>query len=181
MDTVSFDNAQKFCQELSRRPEEAQAGRAYRLPTEAEWEYACRAGTKTAFYLGATVQPGDFNFGNKSGAKIGGSYSANAFGLYDMHGNVWEWVADAYDPKYYATSPRIDPKCIRGSTGCSIRGGSFADPAIACRSAFRGVQRNFWFESSIYTGFPVGLRVVCTSPTPSPVPAESAAGTATAR
>ena len=166
VDTISFDNAQRFCEMLSQRPAEMQAGWVYRLPTEAEWEYACRAGAETAFSFGPAAQADDFNYGNGGGTRIGGCYPSNAFGLYDMHGNVWEWVADAYDPNYYATSPRIDPKCSRGTAGCLIRGGSFADPAIACRSAFRGVERQYSFGVNFYVGFPAGFRVVCTSSNP---------------
>ncbi len=162
VDNVSFDRAQAFCQLLSERPEERQAGRVYRLPTEAEWEYACRAGTQTAFSFGSAAQAESFNHANTGGTRLGGCYPSNAFGLYDMHGNVWEWVADTYDPKYYASSPRIDPRCDRETADGIIRGGSFCDPAIACRSAFRGVRQQFSPQSASSVGF----RVVCASSPP---------------
>ena len=98
MEHVSWDDAVAFCRKLSELPEEKKAGRVYRLPTEAEWEYACRAGTKTPFHYGNSLSSkqanfnGNFPYGGadkgpylKRTAKVG-SYAANAFGLYDMHG-----------------------------------------------------------------------------------------------
>ena len=120
VEMVSWDDAVAFCKKLSELPEEKKAGRVYRLPTEAEWEYACRAGTKTAFHYGNSLSSKQANFdGNRpyGGADKGpylerttkvGSNAANAFGLYDMHGNVWECCQDWYDEDYYKNSPRED-------------------------------------------------------------------------
>ena len=104
----------RSCRMLSRRRDEQTAGRQYRLPTEAEWEYACRAGAKTAFSFGndgadlARYAWYEENSGLKTHAV--GSKQPNAFGLYDMHGNVWEWCSDWYRGTYFASSPSTDPQ-----------------------------------------------------------------------
>ena len=98
---VTVKDAKYFCRKLTYRESEARrlpAGMAYQLPTEAQWEYACRAGTTTAYYWGATIDPSYANYG---GSGIGqtcdvGEYAANPWGFYDMHGNVSEWCADLY-------------------------------------------------------------------------------------
>ena len=156
-----------LCKELLRKvlsnlPEEKKAGRKYRLPTEAEWEYACRAGTSTAFHFGQSLSSDQANFNGKYPAGDGkegpylrktapvGSYQPNAYGLYDMHGNVAEWCADWYDPQYYFDSPDEDPLGPPFGvvdTGFSnngnenffvvVRGGCWADDGRACRSAYR--------------------------------------------
>ncbi|MBG1262578.1 SUMF1/EgtB/PvdO family nonheme iron enzyme [Nostoc commune] len=94
VERVSWDDAVKFCKELSDK-----TGKTYRLPSEAEWEYACRAGTKTPFYFGEKITTELVNFaGNKT--KPVGSFPPNSFGLYDMHGNVWELCKDVYNDNY---------------------------------------------------------------------------------
>ena len=135
VERVSWDDAVAFCKKLSELPEEKKAGRVYRLPTEAEWEYACRAGTKTAFHYGDSLSSKQANFdGNDpyGGADKGpylartakvGSYAPNAFGLYDMHGNVWEWCQDWYDENYYKNSPREDPPGPAQTSYRVFRGG----------------------------------------------------------
>jgi outer membrane protein assembly factor BamB len=146
---VRWYDAVDFCRKLSALPEEKKASRVYRLPTEAEWEYACRAGTTTAFAFGDSLSSTQANFdGNfpHGGAKKGpfltrttrvGSYKPNAWGLYDMHGNVWEWCADWYGREYYKHAPPDDPAGPRKGAVRVIRGGEWYGDARDCRSAFR--------------------------------------------
>ncbi len=150
VEMVSWDDAVAFCKKLSELPEEKKAGRVYRLPTEAEWEYACRAGTKTVFHHGDSLSSKQANFdGNypHGGAGKGpylertakvGSYAPNAFGLYEMHGNVWEWCQDGHAENYYKSSPREDPP--GGPAHASsrvVRGGGWDDHGRLCRSSSR--------------------------------------------
>jgi formylglycine-generating enzyme required for sulfatase activity/outer membrane protein assembly factor BamB len=146
---VRWPDAVEFCRRLSELPEEKRHGRTYRLPTEAEWEYACRAGTTTAFHCGDSLSSSQANFNGLfpyGGARKGsflartsavGSYPANAWGLHDMHGNVWEWCADYYDRDYYKHSPRDDPAGPATGSVRVIRGGEWYGDARDCRSAFR--------------------------------------------
>ncbi len=150
-------------------------GDGYRLPTEAEWEYACRAKSTTPFHFGTRLNGeeanvnGNYPFGTttKGPYKVRtttvGSYSANAFGLYDMHGNVWEWCQDGYDENYYAQRVERDPQ---GPTTSSetrvVRGGSWVNFAWECRSDGRG--RLTPGGSAGHFGF----RVVATSSPPKP-------------
>ncbi len=149
VERVSWDDAQAFCKKLSELPEEKKAGRVYRLPTEAEWEYACRAGTKTPFHYGDSLSSkqanfcGHFPYGGadkgpylKRTAKVG-TYAANAFGLYDMHGNVWEWCQDWYDHDYYKNSPKEDPPGPAQASYRVVRGGGWHNNGRDCRSAGR--------------------------------------------
>src|SRR5262245_40132153 len=111
VENVSWEMAAAFCKKLSARREEKGAGRVYRLPSEAEWEYACRAGTTTPFWFGGGIKPPQANY---QGSRLSqptpvGNYPPNLLGLYDTHGNVWEWTADWYDPAYYRASPAEDP------------------------------------------------------------------------
>jgi formylglycine-generating enzyme required for sulfatase activity len=175
VEQVTWVEAVSFCGKLSGLPAEKKAGRRYRLPTEAEWEYACRAGTTTPFHFGKGLSSTQANFdGNhpygdaakgpylRKTAKVG-SYKPNAWGLYDMHGNVAEWCSDYYDPDYYKNSPKEDPTGpAKGvlNTGFSsffhvVRGGCWLDEARGCRSAYR---------FRLQPGQPyrlVGFRVVC--------------------
>ncbi len=176
VEQILWGEAAEFCKKLSQLPEEKSVGRVYRLPTEAEWEYACRAGTKTAFHFGKTLSSAQANFNGHSpygGADAGGaylqktakvgSYKPNAFGLYDMHGNVAEWCSDWYDPEYYPHSPKQDPQGPpKGvvATGSGdfyhvVRGGSWLDEGRGCRAAYR-----FRYMPSDRYRL-VGFRVVC--------------------
>src|SRR5205807_2647804 len=120
-----------------------------RLPTEAEWEYACRGGaaTYTVFHCGNTLTAAQANFDgnhpygvvergpNRSITSVVGSYPPSAWGLYDMHGNVWEWTADWYAPDGAGRS--TVPEVLEGERKRVVRGGSFYVPARACRAAQR--------------------------------------------
>ena len=149
VERVSWNDAVEFCRRLSALPAECSASRKYRLPTEAEWEYACRAGTTTAFHFGSVLNgrqancDGNNPYGtSEKGPYLRrtttvGSYSGNGFGLYDMHGNVWDWCADWFDEKHYANSPVDDPPGPASGSSRVLRGGSWDDYARHCRSAFR--------------------------------------------
>jgi len=187
---VSWNDATVFCKWLSRKE-----GKTYRLPTEAEWEYACRAGSKGRFSFGDDVQDLVKNAnaadqdrkliygssavmiasfdenGKKTDTNIPypylkghdgfgwtapvGKYQPNAFGLHDMHGNVWEWCSDWYDGGFYANSPTDDPQGPDSGWSHVARGGGFYGMPVFCRSAYRDnvdpAVRNYNF----------GFRVVC--------------------
>jgi len=179
-ENVEWKNAKSFCERLSARDGEKSAGRTYRLPTEAEWEYACRGGKSTPFHYGQSLSSKQANFNGtypygdgekgeylRKTAKVG-SYQPNAFGLYDMHGNVAEWCADWYDAKYYQDSPEEDPlgppfgvldtrftNFGKNNFFVVVRGGSWVDDARACRAAYR-------FRAMPNTQYRlIGFRVVC--------------------
>jgi formylglycine-generating enzyme required for sulfatase activity len=150
VEQVSWEEAVEFCRRLSALPDGASGRRVYRLPTEAEWEYACRAGTKTRFYWGHVISTANANFDAKRSrdpqayvpfhwgqtAGVGG-YLPNEFGLYGMHGNVWEWCGDWYGEDYYQHSPERDPQGPDGGTLRVLRGGSWFAGGAGCRSAVR--------------------------------------------
>jgi len=107
-----------------------------RLPTEAEWEYACRAGTTTAYYIGSTLNASQANFNSNIGqTKLVGSYAPNPWGLFDMHGNVWEWCSDWYGS--YASYSQTNPSGPASGSTHVLRGGSWHDSGRFCRSATR--------------------------------------------
>jgi uncharacterized protein (TIGR02996 family) len=149
LDNVSWNDAVEFCERLSALPEEKAAGRVYRLPTEAEWEYACRAGTTTPFFFGPTMTSEQVNYNAQQpygGSPKGlyrsrtvacGTFPPNAFGLCDLHGNVREWGADWYLGKPYTGRPRRDPKGPRTGKVRIQRGGGWADVGNLCRAAIR--------------------------------------------
>jgi formylglycine-generating enzyme required for sulfatase activity len=167
VETVSWDHAVAFCKKLAALPAERGARRKYRLPTEAEWEYACRAGTSTPFHFGKSLSSRQANFDGDhpyGGAEKGpslltpckvGSYKPNAWGLFDMHGNVWQLCADWHDDNYYRVSPRKDSTGPKAGTRRVVRGGSFSNPARNCRSAFRAHVH----PTAAYPS--VGFRVAC--------------------
>jgi formylglycine-generating enzyme required for sulfatase activity len=144
VDHVSWIDANEFCSRLSELPQEREAKRTYRLPTEAEWEYCCRAGTTSTFNAGPTLRPSQARFAfvgritPKATSRVG-SYPPNAWGLHDMHGNVWEWTNDWFSANAYATGGRVvDPQGPRDGTHHTLRGGSASVLANECRSAVRG-------------------------------------------
>ena len=155
VENVSRAEAQTFLKKLSEQEEEQEKRRKYRLPTEAEWEYACRAGTSTPFSSGTTLAISQANFGVLGGDKgaLGrtskvGSYKPNAFGLFDMHCNVWEWCQDWYDKDYYARSPRKDPPGAGKGSYRVLRGGAWDSQGGWCRSAIRfRITPDGWYIS----------------------------------
>lgn len=152
VESVSWNDAVSFCERFG-----AKYGAQVRLPTEAEWEYACRAGTTTRYYWGdnageacrygnvadksAKSKYSDWtvvgcNDGYVQTAPVG-SFAPNAWGLYDMSGNVWEWCADRYGEKYYGSSPNNNPKGPGAGESRVLRGGSWLDLDLSIRSAYR--------------------------------------------
>ena len=125
---VSWEDCRVFVRKLN-----ANTDGGYRLPTEAEWEYACRGETKTAYSHGNSITKNDANYNGS--IKPVGNYKPNAFGLYDMHGNVWEWCNDFYES--YTTAEAIDPKGPVTGTSRVLRGGSFLFLESESRSAYR--------------------------------------------
>ncbi|MFA5258000.1 MAG: SUMF1/EgtB/PvdO family nonheme iron enzyme, partial [Opitutales bacterium] len=150
VEQISWDDAMEFCRKLTEKERAAERiplGYEYSLPTEAQWEYACRAGTKTPFHYGSSLDSGMANFdGDKpygNGAKgeargktsTVGLFKPNAWGLYDMHGNVWEWCIDWFGD--YPPGSATDPVGLATGTSRSFRGGCWFYGANYCRSAFR--------------------------------------------
>ena len=143
VESVSWEDAQEFIGRLNERSEET--GRVYRLPTEAEWEYACRGGTTTRYYFGddeADLDEYGWYLGNTGGWLEGRTYPvgqkrANSWGLYDMHGNVREWCFDWFSGDYYANSPLEDPTGPESGSLRVDRGGCWGLTAGSCRSADR--------------------------------------------
>ena len=170
VEKVSWYEAVEFCQRLSKA-----TGREYRLPSEAEWEYACRAGTTTPFYFGETITGKLANYDasrtyaeESPGKEIQettpvGQFPPNAFGLYDMHGNVWEWCADDWHDNYNG-APTDGSAWLRGNDKRSplndkrspLRGGSWGSNPLLCRSAirFNTYRRDVRFNIN-------GFRMVC--------------------
>ena len=171
---VSWFDAQAFCQRLALR-----TGKNYTLPSEAQWEYACRAGTTTPFHYGATIST---ELGNYNGREVYGdgekgeyrqqttdvaSFPANPWGLHDMHGNVWEWCADYWHYNYEEapiderawvgreTDQNQNANKIKVSANRLLRGGSWYGPPRNCRSAYRDYSRPG------NRGLSIGFRVCC--------------------
>jgi len=159
---VTWDEAKSYVEWLSKK-----TGKKYRLPSESEWEYAARAGTKTAFSYGPTISSAQANYDGSTAYGDGpvgmnrmqttevGSFPPNAFGLYDMHGNVWEWLEDCFQDGYEGApangAPFMTPEC----GGHVLRGGSWEDHPAELRSASRvGSSRD---EQSWSDGFRVAL------------------------
>jgi eukaryotic-like serine/threonine-protein kinase len=159
---ITWRDADAFCRWLS-----AKENKTYRLPTEAEWEYACRAGTTTSWFTGdaapAKNSSGMWTQQNaRNTTHAVGQSPANAFGLFDMHGNVAELCADYFDPDYYAAAPVDDPAGpAEGSKGRVVRGGSFHLSATSSRSAARSNTQTLGAPS-----VQIGFRIVCELPPP---------------
>ena len=159
VENVSWDDTVEFCKKLSDLPEEKKAGRVYRLPTEAEWEYACRAGGVTAYSFGESSESlGDYAWFDENSRRQThpvGQKKPNAWGLYDLHGNVWEWCSDRYGE--YPKGAVSDPTGPKGGSDRVHRGGSWLNEAAICRSALRN-----WIDPSFrYHNF--GFRVALSS------------------
>jgi formylglycine-generating enzyme required for sulfatase activity len=171
VERVSWLEATEFCERLSRA-----TGKQYRLPSEAEWEYACRAGTTTPFHFGPTISPevanynGNYTYGKGPKGKYPeqttnvGIFPANTFGLYDIHGNVWEWCQDEWHDTYKNSpsdgSAWEENKNTSNQSPRLLRGGSwFSDPA-GCRSADR------FRRAPDYRGGSIGFRLISCFPMP---------------
>lgn len=162
---VSWDDAQDYCQWLTE-----QTGRAYRLPSEAEWEFACRAGTTTPFHFGERVTPDQANFDgnypyndsaegkNRKKTVPVGSFPPNAFGLYDMHGNVWEWCEDRWHGNFEGAPTDGSAWDSGGDQSRVVRGGSWDIIPRLCRAASRSYFASDSRSSSL------GFRVCCEAP-----------------
>lgn len=136
MVSVSWNDAVAFCEWLSK-----EEGKTYRLPTEAEWEYACRAGTSSAFYFGDRPEElksyAWFEGNSQSAPHAFAQRKPNAWGLYDMAGNVWEWCNDFYGAKYYRASPADNPRGPGEGEKRVLRGGAWSSSAENCSSFVR--------------------------------------------
>jgi formylglycine-generating enzyme required for sulfatase activity len=167
VEQVSWHDCLEFCLRLSRR-----TGRRYALPSEAQWEYACRAGSSTPFHFGPTLTPEQANYDSNGSYAKGpksphrqqttdvGRFPANAFGLHDMHGNVWEWCADNWHSSYVNAPSDGQPWLSSGAANHDpklrvLRGGSWASMPGYCRSAYRNNAL-----SSLTCGT-IGFRVCC--------------------
>ena len=168
VEQVSWEDAVSFCKKLSSLPTERAAGRVYRLPTEAEWEYSCRAGTSTEYSFGNEESLiGDlawFDGNSEDRTHPVGQKQPNAWGLYDMHGNVWEWCSDRHD--YLLDGAVTDPERLSSGSGRVNRGGCWKYSADYCRSANR-----YWDIPSIRY-YNLGFRLALSSSGSKPLEAE---------
>ncbi|MGF1493945.1 MAG: formylglycine-generating enzyme family protein [Microcoleaceae cyanobacterium] len=170
VERVSWSDAKEFCDRLTQK-----TGREYRLPSEAEWEYACRAGTTTPFHFGETIttdlanyngtdeEYGSYGRGPKGEYRqqttpVGYFKAANPFGLYDMHGNVWEWCEDDYHNNYENAPTDGQARLVDELAYKVIRGGSWLSNPRYCRSACR------YGNGPVNGHVNVGIRVVRVSP-----------------
>ena len=155
VEEVSWNDAVEFCKKLTEIEKKAgrlAQGMSYQLPTEAQWEYACRAGTSTKYSWGDSISSSNANYDeNVEQTTTVGYYPANSWGFYEMHGNVWEWCADWYDD--YASGSLTDPIGPASGSDRVFRGGSWRDTGPVLRSA----TRSYYFPS--YRSYSVGFRV----------------------
>ena len=171
VEQVSWEDAMEFCVKLTEIEQEAgilPEGYEYTLPTEAQWEYACRAGTTTALNSGKNLsdieqcpevdEVGWYWFNSNSTTHPVGQKRPNAWGFYDMHGNVMEWCSDWYEEDYYSISPVTDPTGPISGSSRIYHGGSWRDCARDCRSAYRNMTSSA--EHSSLRGFRVALAQV---------------------
>jgi len=136
-------------------------GAIYRLPTEAEWEYACRAGTSALYHFGDdALKLDEYAWFKNNANDVGHKYAhrvgrkkPNPFGLFDIHGNVWEWCADYYESDYYANSPLSDPPGPTWDRKRVYRGGGWRYNLRSCRSSFR------YSNSPFFRDYGLGFRV----------------------
>jgi formylglycine-generating enzyme required for sulfatase activity len=164
VEQVSWDDAVEFCEKLSQK-----TGRTYRLPSEAEWEYAARAGTTTPFHFGEAITTelanynGNYTYASAPKGKCRkqttevGIFPPNAFGLYDMHGNVWEWCADTWHNNYKGAPSDGSAWIDNDDEYQVLRGGSWYDIPESCRSAFRYDA----YDRGGNVSYDIGFRVVC--------------------
>jgi uncharacterized protein (TIGR02996 family) len=157
VESVSYQDIEQFCRKLSSRIAERRAKRNYRLPNEAEWEYACRGGIcQSAYCFGPRLTGQVARFDDRTSHPLPvGSFPPNLFGLHDMHGNVWEWCADWYEEGYYSAAPPDDPPGPPRGHERVLRGGGWRSIAEHCRSANRGHNRIDARHN--YNGFRVAL------------------------
>jgi formylglycine-generating enzyme required for sulfatase activity len=156
--TVSWDDAQQFIKRLNAK----EGHNRYRLPTEAEWEYAARAGTTTAYSFGDNVSDLGRHAWHGEGFASGGTHPVgqklpNPWGLHDVHGNAWEWVQDFYSDSYYAQSPSTDLTGPTSGSAHVVRGGSWHVTSDSWRSSFRKPY------APDYRGISIGFRVAMTA------------------
>ncbi len=166
VERVSWDDAQEFCARLSQA-----MGATYRLPSEAEWEYVCRAGTTTPFALGATLTTDFANFDgdnspyanapkgeDRNETIVVGNFPPNAWGLYDMHGNVWEWCEDAWKNNYNGVPVDGSPYIDNSTEYRLLRGGSwYSNPRYCCSAVRHYISRDIRLGN-------LGFRVACDAP-----------------
>jgi formylglycine-generating enzyme required for sulfatase activity len=162
VEQVSWEEAMEFCRRLSQRTK-----LAYTLPSEAQWEYACRAGTTTPFAFGDSLMPdlanydGNYTYGSGPKGQYRqqttevGTFAANAWGLQDMHGNVWEWCLDPWHDSYRGAPADGSAWTAGGGTTRLLRGGSWVDGPGGCRSAYR------FNDHPVNRFFFIGFRVCC--------------------
>ncbi|PID73938.1 MAG: hypothetical protein CSB33_01135 [Desulfobacterales bacterium] len=165
VENVSWEDVQEFIKKLNQQSSEIR----FRLPTEAEWEYACRAGTTTAFYNGGITEPdgadpnldqiGWYDENSKDETHPVGQKKPNAWGLHDMSGNVWEWCQDWYGD--YPDGAVVDPEGAGTGSDRVVRGGGWDDSAWGCRSAYRdnGSPSDQYDDGGFRLVLPIGLQV----------------------